>query len=198
MQQRNAQETRKKKRMHKRTLSRLIVRRRAGNSRQGWLAAGPFALPVALGRGGIKANKREGDGCNAARRVPAQAAVVARRAPCAPADAAAVAAHQTRRRLVRGSGRPPLQSAGQARARQQCRPPGARRRPLRFHHRARPQHAAAREGARQRGVHPCGARRLCAHRRLHRARPRDVAPLAGARRPAHQDRDRIASGRRIA
>jgi L,D-peptidoglycan transpeptidase YkuD (ErfK/YbiS/YcfS/YnhG family) len=44
----------------------LIVRRRAGNPRQGWLtgwlAAGPFALPVALGRGGIKANKREGDG----------------------------------------------------------------------------------------------------------------------------------------
>ena len=62
MQQRNAQETRKKKRMHKRTLSRLIVRRRAGNPRQGRLAAGPFALPVALGRGGIKANKREGDG----------------------------------------------------------------------------------------------------------------------------------------
>lgn len=62
MQQRNAQETRKKKRMHKRTLSRLIVRRRAGNPRQGWLNVGPFALPVALGRGGIKANKREGDG----------------------------------------------------------------------------------------------------------------------------------------
>lgn len=66
MQQRNAQETRKKKRMHKRALSRLIVRRRAGNSRQGWLtgwlAAGPIALPVALGRSGIKANKREGDG----------------------------------------------------------------------------------------------------------------------------------------
>ena len=27
-----------------------------------WLVAGPLALPVALGRGGIKANKREGDG----------------------------------------------------------------------------------------------------------------------------------------
>ncbi len=62
MQQRNAQETRKKMRMHKRTLSRLTVRRRAGNPRQGWLNVGPFALPVALGRGGIKANKREGDG----------------------------------------------------------------------------------------------------------------------------------------
>jgi L,D-peptidoglycan transpeptidase YkuD (ErfK/YbiS/YcfS/YnhG family) len=62
MQQKYAQEMRKKKQMHKRTLSRLIVRRRAGNSRQGWLTVGPFALPVALGRGGIKANKREGDG----------------------------------------------------------------------------------------------------------------------------------------
>ena len=29
---------------------------------RGWLVAGPLALPVALGRGGIKANKREGDG----------------------------------------------------------------------------------------------------------------------------------------
>jgi L,D-peptidoglycan transpeptidase YkuD (ErfK/YbiS/YcfS/YnhG family) len=40
----------------------VVVRRRAGNPRQGWLSAGPYALPVALGRGGIKANKREGDG----------------------------------------------------------------------------------------------------------------------------------------
>jgi L,D-peptidoglycan transpeptidase YkuD (ErfK/YbiS/YcfS/YnhG family) len=48
--------------MRKTTLSRLIVRRRAGDSRQGWLVAGPLVLPVALGRGGIKADKREGDG----------------------------------------------------------------------------------------------------------------------------------------
>ncbi len=48
--------------MRKCTLSRMTVRRRAGNPRQGWLSAGPFALPVALGRAGIKANKREGDG----------------------------------------------------------------------------------------------------------------------------------------
>jgi L,D-peptidoglycan transpeptidase YkuD (ErfK/YbiS/YcfS/YnhG family) len=44
------------------TLTRLVVRRRPGNPRQGWLIAGGTALPVALGRGGIKANKREGDG----------------------------------------------------------------------------------------------------------------------------------------
>ena len=47
---------------HKTTLSRLSVRGRPGNPRQGWLIAGSRALPVALGRGGIKANKREGDG----------------------------------------------------------------------------------------------------------------------------------------
>lgn len=48
--------------MRNRTLTRLTVRRRPGNPRQGWLVAGPFMLPVALGRGGVKANKREGDG----------------------------------------------------------------------------------------------------------------------------------------
>ncbi|HEY5378197.1 MAG TPA: L,D-transpeptidase family protein [Pseudolabrys sp.] len=43
-------------------MSRISVRCRPGNPSQGWLIAGPLALPVALGRGGIKANKREGDG----------------------------------------------------------------------------------------------------------------------------------------
>jgi len=40
----------------------LTVRRKAGEPARGWLVAGPLALPVALGRAGIKANKREGDG----------------------------------------------------------------------------------------------------------------------------------------
>lgn len=48
--------------MAKTPLNRIVVRRRPGNRSQGWLVAGPLALPVALGRGGIKANKREGDG----------------------------------------------------------------------------------------------------------------------------------------
>lgn len=48
--------------MHKRTLSHITVRRKPGDSMRGWLTAGPLSLPVALGRGGIKANKREGDG----------------------------------------------------------------------------------------------------------------------------------------
>jgi L,D-peptidoglycan transpeptidase YkuD (ErfK/YbiS/YcfS/YnhG family) len=44
------------------TLKRLRVRPKPGDHRRGWLIAGPLALPVALGRSGIKANKREGDG----------------------------------------------------------------------------------------------------------------------------------------
>ncbi len=48
--------------MRKRTLARISVRRKPGEPSRGWLAAGPLVLPVALGRGGIRANKREGDG----------------------------------------------------------------------------------------------------------------------------------------
>ena len=40
----------------------IRIRARAGNSRQGWLTADGMTIPVALGRGGIRANKREGDG----------------------------------------------------------------------------------------------------------------------------------------
>jgi L,D-peptidoglycan transpeptidase YkuD (ErfK/YbiS/YcfS/YnhG family) len=48
--------------MPRKTLSLLRVRRRSGRPAQGWLSAGAWALPVALGRAGIAANKREGDG----------------------------------------------------------------------------------------------------------------------------------------
>jgi L,D-peptidoglycan transpeptidase YkuD (ErfK/YbiS/YcfS/YnhG family) len=48
--------------MRRKSLSRLSVRRKAGDPRAGWLSASGIVLPVALGRGGIKANKREGDG----------------------------------------------------------------------------------------------------------------------------------------
>jgi L,D-peptidoglycan transpeptidase YkuD (ErfK/YbiS/YcfS/YnhG family) len=40
----------------------LVVRAKPGDRSRGWLLARPLALPVALGRGGIRANKREGDG----------------------------------------------------------------------------------------------------------------------------------------
>ena len=44
------------------TLRRLAVRRKPAQTARGVLRAGPLTLPVALGRAGIKANKREGDG----------------------------------------------------------------------------------------------------------------------------------------
>src|SRR3954464_11491232 len=43
-------------------LSVIRVKPAAGDPRRGWLTAGPLTIPVALGRGGILANKREGDG----------------------------------------------------------------------------------------------------------------------------------------
>jgi len=48
--------------MRKTSIDLIRVRARPGERTRGWLIAGPFAFPVALGRGGIKANKREGDG----------------------------------------------------------------------------------------------------------------------------------------
>src|ERR1700761_8020588 len=45
-----------------RPLTMISVRAAAGDPRRGWLMAGLRAIPVALGRGGIIANKREGDG----------------------------------------------------------------------------------------------------------------------------------------
>jgi L,D-peptidoglycan transpeptidase YkuD (ErfK/YbiS/YcfS/YnhG family) len=40
----------------------VTVRAAAGQRTRGWLTAGGQTIPVALGRSGIRANKREGDG----------------------------------------------------------------------------------------------------------------------------------------
>src|SRR6266404_8332308 len=45
-----------------RPLMSITIRAAAGNPCRGWLTAGGRTIPVALGRGGIRANKREGDG----------------------------------------------------------------------------------------------------------------------------------------
>jgi L,D-peptidoglycan transpeptidase YkuD (ErfK/YbiS/YcfS/YnhG family) len=43
-------------------VSRVTVRPAAGNRQRGWLTVAGRSIPVALGRGGIRANKIEGDG----------------------------------------------------------------------------------------------------------------------------------------
>ena len=48
--------------MHKASFQSLRVKAKPGQRSRGWLVAGALALPVALGRCGIRANKREGDG----------------------------------------------------------------------------------------------------------------------------------------
>jgi L,D-peptidoglycan transpeptidase YkuD (ErfK/YbiS/YcfS/YnhG family) len=48
--------------MRRRALSQIRVRPLPGNRTRGILLVGPRALPVVLGRGGIRANKFEGDG----------------------------------------------------------------------------------------------------------------------------------------
>jgi L,D-peptidoglycan transpeptidase YkuD (ErfK/YbiS/YcfS/YnhG family) len=45
-----------------RPLAAIRIRPAAGDPRRGWLTAGGQTIPVALGRGGVRANKREGDG----------------------------------------------------------------------------------------------------------------------------------------
>jgi L,D-peptidoglycan transpeptidase YkuD (ErfK/YbiS/YcfS/YnhG family) len=45
-----------------RPLTSVHIRASAGDRLRGWLTADRTSIPVALGRGGIKANKREGDG----------------------------------------------------------------------------------------------------------------------------------------
>jgi L,D-peptidoglycan transpeptidase YkuD (ErfK/YbiS/YcfS/YnhG family) len=45
-----------------RPFSAIRIKPSAGDPRRGWLTAGGQTFSVALGRGGIRANKREGDG----------------------------------------------------------------------------------------------------------------------------------------
>jgi L,D-peptidoglycan transpeptidase YkuD (ErfK/YbiS/YcfS/YnhG family) len=49
-------------RLRRAPLSLIRIDRRPGRRSQGWLRAGSFIVPVSLGLGGIRADKREGDG----------------------------------------------------------------------------------------------------------------------------------------
>src|SRR3954454_11729030 len=51
-----------RERARDRPLPAIRIKAAAGNPSRGWLTAGGYSIPVALGRGGIRANKREGDG----------------------------------------------------------------------------------------------------------------------------------------
>jgi L,D-peptidoglycan transpeptidase YkuD (ErfK/YbiS/YcfS/YnhG family) len=51
-----------RKKQLERQLAVIRIRAAAGDPCRGWLMAGQQTMPVALGRGGIIANKREGDG----------------------------------------------------------------------------------------------------------------------------------------
>ena len=85
-----------------------LIRVRAGGRAirsRGWLSADGLTIPVALGRGGIRANKREGDGGTPRGRFrPLRLWWRADRAP-RPRTALPVRPIGRRRRLVRGSRR---------------------------------------------------------------------------------------------
>ncbi len=48
--------------MRRTSFTTLYIRQRTGFRSRGWLVAGTIRAPVALGRSGIRADKREGDG----------------------------------------------------------------------------------------------------------------------------------------
>ena len=54
--------------MQRISLSRIDIWPRPGDRRRGWLTAGSQRIAVALGRSGVKADKREGDGATPAGR----------------------------------------------------------------------------------------------------------------------------------
>ena len=52
----------RRQKIRRTTLARIDIHRRSADHRTGWVTAGPLRIAAALGRAGIKADKREGDG----------------------------------------------------------------------------------------------------------------------------------------
>ena len=178
--------------MGKSSLHTILVRatpRRAAAA-AGW-SPGRWRLPVALGRGGIRANKREGDGGTPRgtfrlRRLWWRADRLPRPRTRLPV-----------RRIRPDDGwceDPPDRHYNQP-VRLPANHPGDRLwRDDRLYdliieldHNTRPAHRRPR----QRGVRPCGTAGLCADRRMRRAQNRCAATVACPYRPADADRDRL-------
>src|ERR1700760_1259601 len=122
-----------------RPLTMIRIRARAGNSRQGWLTANGLTIPVALGRGGILANKREGDGGTPRGTFrPLQLWWRADRHP-QPQTYLPTRPSPRGSRGVRGPARPPFHPADPAGRGAARRPADPRGSPLRLHRRDRPE-----------------------------------------------------------
>ena len=138
----------------------ITVRRAAGvrAAAGSWQAC--WRYQWRLGAAGIKANKREGDGGTPRGTFRLRQLWWRADQHPRPTTSLAGAADRTCRWLVRGPGRPAIQPADQGARRMSFgRSTDAQRQSLRFHHRDRSQHAAARCRTRQCGLHPRGTER---------------------------------------
>ena len=122
----------------------------------------------AIGSGGVRSNKREGDGATPAGRFPpAPSPLPARPGGAAPHDPPHCTAEPAGR-LVRRSRPPPLQRAAAPASPRPPRRAVARGSRLRSDRHTRPQRCARGAGLGQRGVPSRGATGLCADRRMRR------------------------------
>ena len=174
-----------------RPLSVMRIRPAAGDPCRGWLTAGGQTIPVALGRGGIVANKREGDGGTPKGTFrPRRLWWRADRHP-RPHTLLPVRAIRPEDAWCEDLRQPSLQPADPAGSGPRRRPAEARRPPLRFHYRDRSQHLSARRRPRQRGISASGASEFFPDGGLRFDDEIGDAATAAAARTADQDRDRI-------
>ena len=158
--------------MHRISLPRIDVWSRPGDRRRGWIAAGSQRIAVALGRTGIKADKREGDGATPARPLPAGSPVVAQGPFAAPAALLPARPIDPADGWCEDPADRRYNQADPARTRRHRRPAHPQRLALRPSDRDRPQYAAPDRRPRQRRFHPRGP-----------ARPRARPPAASPCRP---------------